>query len=63
MADHRQCLLYNRECIHCGECVRCDLDPDKICDNCMKCVKVDSDYLSIRIDGIVLDPNHTSTRN
>ena len=34
----KQCVLYDRECIDCGECQRCDLDPDKICDNCMKCV-------------------------
>lgn len=31
----KQCVLYDRECIDCGECQRCDLDPDKICDNCM----------------------------
>ena len=35
----KQCVLYDRECIDCGECQRCDLDPDKICDNCMKCVR------------------------
>lgn len=29
----KQCVLYDRECIDCGECQRCDLDPDKICDN------------------------------
>ena len=39
MAVHKQCVLYDRECIGCGECDRCDLDPDKICDNCMKCVR------------------------
>ena len=50
----RSCVLYDRECIGCGECDRCDLDPDKICDNCMKCVNGDADYLGIGIDGIVL---------
>ena len=30
----RECVLYDRECIGCGECDRCDLDPEKICDNC-----------------------------
>lgn len=40
----KQCVLYDRECIDCGECQRCDLDPDKICDNCMKCVMGDADY-------------------
>ena len=52
MAVHKQCVLYDRECIGCGECDRCDLDPDKICDNCMKCVNGDAEYRSIAIDGI-----------
>ncbi|MBQ2711980.1 MAG: hypothetical protein IJF71_01240 [Clostridia bacterium] len=34
----KECVLYDRACIDCGECDRCDLDPNKICDNCMKCV-------------------------
>ncbi len=50
----RPCVLYDRECISCGECDRCDLDPDKICDNCMKCIKGDAEYRSIAIDGIEL---------
>ena len=29
-----RCVLYDRECIECGECNLCDLDPTKICDNC-----------------------------
>ena len=29
MAEMKQCVLYNRECIGCGECDRCDLDPEK----------------------------------
>ena len=62
MAVHRQCVLYDRECIGCGECDRCDLDPEKICDNCMKCVNGNADYRGIAIDGILLgddnDPNH-----
>jgi len=55
MAVHKQCVLYDRECIDCGECDRCDLDPDKICDNCMKCVNGDAEYRGINIDGIILD--------
>ena len=38
-----------------GECQRCDLDPDKICDNCMKCVMGDADYRAISITGIELE--------
>ena len=60
MAKVRQCVLYDRECIGCGECDRCDLDPDKICDNCMKCVKGDQDYNGILIDSIQLPMEHTA---
>lgn len=45
------CELYDRVCIGCGECDRCDLDPDKICDNCGKCLDI-KDYASIKIDGV-----------
>jgi len=56
LAVHKQCVLYDRECIGCGECDRCDLDPNKICDNCMKCVRGDSDFAAVVIDRIML-PN------
>lgn len=49
----KQCVLYDRECIECGECDRCDLDPSKICDNCMKCVNGDSEYRAVLIDRVV----------
>ncbi len=55
MAERRKCILYDRECIGCGECDRCDLDPEKVCDNCMQCVKRDADYLGIEIDGIEME--------
>ena len=52
--DH-PCVLYDRECIGCGECDRCDLDPSKICDNCMKCVNSDgAAYRALKIDGFRL---------
>ena len=50
----KQCVLYDRPCVDCGECDRCDLDPDKICDNCMRCVNGDDEYRSIRIDEVRL---------
>jgi hypothetical protein len=50
----KKCVLYDRDCIECGECDRCDLDPDKICDNCMKCVNGDDEYRSILIDKVIL---------
>ncbi len=55
MAVHKQCVLYDRECIGCGECDRCDLDPEKICDNCMKCVNGEADYRGISIEAIVME--------
>ena len=33
----------------------CDLDPEKICDNCMKCVQGDAEFRGIMIDGIQLE--------
>lgn len=46
-----KCVLYDRECIGCGECEFCDLDPLKICDNCGKCLSLD-DYATIKIDSV-----------
>ena len=51
----RSCVLYDWECIGCGECDRCDLDPEKICDNCMKCIQGDAEFRGIVIDGIRLE--------
>ena len=51
----KECVLYDRECIDCGECMRCDLNPLKVCDNCGKCIDMDSDYSAVKIDKIVLD--------
>lgn len=34
---------------------RCDLDPTKICDNCMLCVTGGADYRAITISGIELE--------
>ena len=63
MALHRSCVLYDRECIGCGECDRCDLDPEKICDNCMKCVNGDAEYRSVSIDRIMLENESVSDHN
>ena len=55
--NRRKCVLYERECIECGECNLCDLDPSKVCDNCGKCIGLGSDleYRAIKIDGIIDD--------
>ena len=46
----KECVLYDRECISCGECDVCDLDPKKKCDNCGKCLEADDDYNTIDVD-------------
>lgn len=51
----KKCVLYDRECIECGECDRCDLDPSKICDNCMKCINGGEKYRSVYIDDVITD--------
>lgn len=49
------CILYeNKECTGCMECEICDLDPDKICDNCGKCLNIKDDAV-IKIDKIILE--------
>ncbi len=50
----QQCVLYDRECIGCLECEICDLDPNKICDNCGKCLDIQDDAV-IKIDAIITD--------
>ena len=36
---------------------RCDLDPNKICDNCEKCLGLDKNYKIIKITKIITDKN------
>lgn len=52
--EGKECVLYDRECIGCMECEICDLDPNKICDNCGKCLDIRDDAV-IKIDKIILD--------
>ncbi len=49
----KKCVLYDRECMECGECNLCDLEPGKLCDNCMRCVESGSDYSEVVIEDIV----------
>ena len=52
----QECVLYDRECIGCLECETFDLDPNKVCDNCGKCIEV-QDVASIKIDKIYMNPD------
>ena len=58
-ASH-DCILYGTgECNeNCDDCNRCDINPRKTCDNCMKCISGDADYRSILIEGIRLSPEN-----
>ncbi len=46
----KECILYDRECINCGECDMCDLNPKKVCDNCGICIDMDDDYSTVDVD-------------
>ena len=51
----KECLLYDRECIDCGECLVCDLDPTKKCDSCGQCLETAGKaFNEIKIDGVEL---------
>jgi hypothetical protein len=49
--------IFNKEsnCTNCGECDICDLDKNKICDSCGKCLKntEDKEYRTLGIDSIL----------
>ena len=52
----KECVLYDGECCNCGECPRCDLNPEKICDNCGQCLETHGkEYNELKIDRVVLD--------
>lgn len=54
MIKMKQCIIYDRECIDCKECLMCDLDSSKVCDNCEKCLHLDDkEYNGIIIDEII----------
>lgn len=57
--ETQKCVLYDRDCIGCLECEMCDLDPNKVCDNCGKCLNI-QDFATIKIDGIIADPDEAT---
>lgn len=59
--ETQKCVLYDRDCIGCLECEMCDLDPNKVCDNCGKCLNI-QDFATIKIDGIITDPDEATRR-
>ena len=66
----KKCILGLKAiCDDCGACEedRCELDPNKLCDNCFKCLEITEAYREIPIGRVlmggegdalcVLDPN------
>ena len=51
----KNCILYDRECTDCKECEKCDINPEKICDNCGKCIESVDDFRAVKIDRIIID--------
>ena len=51
----KMCELHDRECIDCGECDICDLDQNKKCDNCGKCIDYDEEYAEIEIESVITE--------
>lgn len=54
MAKYTYCIFEEgKSCSDCGKCDICDLNPNRICNNCAKCLEKDGfDMRSITIDGI-----------
>ncbi|MBQ3118872.1 MAG: hypothetical protein IJC10_03820 [Clostridia bacterium] len=51
----KECVLYDRKCTGCGECDLCDLDKNKRCDNCGKCIETSAESRAIKIDDVIVD--------
>jgi len=49
-----ECELYDMICTGCGECEVCDIDANKICDSCGKCLDIKDDEV-IKIDKIIMN--------
>ena len=55
----KKCVMFDRDCIDCGQCLYCDYDPLKLCDNCCKCLDLKDDAV-IKIDKIIMDSNENN---
>ncbi|MDF2524267.1 MAG: hypothetical protein K0R31_1908 [Clostridiales bacterium] len=49
------CVLYDRTCIDCGECDICDLDSNKRCDDCGRCIDESEDYRILDIEEFIAE--------
>lgn len=57
-----KCILYDRDCLNCGECDMCDMNPDKRCDNCGSCLNDSGDYRSVDIKKFFNEHNKDEER-
>ena len=54
----KKCILgLKAVCDECGACYedRCELDPNKMCDNCFKCLEITEAYREIPIGRVLMD--------
>ncbi|WP_154673455.1 hypothetical protein [Pseudobacteroides cellulosolvens] len=49
----KECLLYDRACIKCYDCEKCDLDSTKRCNNCEKCLEQNEEYRSVKVEDFI----------
>ncbi|AGA69298.1 hypothetical protein Desdi_1849 [Desulfitobacterium dichloroeliminans LMG P-21439] len=49
------CVIEDRLCTECGECDCCELDSNKICDNCCQCIESTADYVGVEIEEILVN--------
>ncbi len=51
---NKECILFERSCIDCGECSICDLDRNKKCNNCEKCLEQVEDYITVNLEEFII---------
>ncbi|MCK8827220.1 hypothetical protein MWH25_05630 [Natroniella acetigena] len=51
----KECVVEHKPCEYCGECLFCDVNPNKECDNCMECVQGEVNYRGVKIDKVHYD--------
>lgn len=49
----KECLLYDRTCIKCYDCEKCDLDSTKRCNNCEKCLEQSEEYRTVKVEDFI----------
>ena len=54
-------------CVGCKDCLMCDLNPEKYCDNCGKCLDSyntdEKGFVSIKVDKVVKEEGSTDAKN